>query len=316
MGTSPLVSIVIPVYNGANYLRDSIDSALNQTYSNCEVIVVNDGSSDNGATENIALSFGDRVRYFRKENGGVATALNLAIREMKGDFFSWLSHDDLFLPDKIQSQVAFIAGRTDVVAYGNFEIIGSNAKQLGIRRERKIPSGLFKYYLVFSHPIHGCTTLIPKKILHVVGEFDESLRTIQDYDLWYRIAKHYEFVHQDAILARFRIHERQGSVTVRLECLREYSKFYRRCFEEIITAWDATCDLSMLTFCLRSAIAFNNIGCSELGSRATEMALTLLKSRQLPLRMSDMVWLSLFAFHYLKSVPEFMCKKMSRTNRK
>jgi glycosyltransferase involved in cell wall biosynthesis len=71
-----LVSIVIPVYNGANYLADAIDSALNQTYSRFEIIVMNDGSKDNGATERVALSYGDRIRYFAKPNGGVASALN------------------------------------------------------------------------------------------------------------------------------------------------------------------------------------------------------------------------------------------------
>src|SRR5690554_1481040 len=70
------VSIVIPVYNGANYLHEAINCALAQTYLNVEVVVVNDGSSDDGETERIALSYGDRIRYFTKENGGVATALN------------------------------------------------------------------------------------------------------------------------------------------------------------------------------------------------------------------------------------------------
>ena len=68
----PLVSIVIPVYNGANYMREAIDSALAQTYDNCEILVVNDGSRDDGETERIALSYGDEIRYFAKENGGVA----------------------------------------------------------------------------------------------------------------------------------------------------------------------------------------------------------------------------------------------------
>ena len=90
----PLVSIVIPVYNGSNYVRDAIDSALAQTYKNCEVIVVNDGSQDGGATDEICRSYGERIRYFRKENGGVATAVNLGIEQMRGEYFSWLSHDD------------------------------------------------------------------------------------------------------------------------------------------------------------------------------------------------------------------------------
>ena len=70
-GQKPLVSIIIPVYNGANYLREAIESALGQTYGNCEVLVINDGSNDHGETEREALKFGDRIRYFKKENGGV-----------------------------------------------------------------------------------------------------------------------------------------------------------------------------------------------------------------------------------------------------
>ena len=99
---NPLVSIVIPVYNGAEYMREAIDSALAQTYKNIEVIVVNDGSKDN--TDEIARSYGEKIRYFKKENGGVSTALNLAIQNMQGEYFSWLSHDDVYLPEKIERQ--------------------------------------------------------------------------------------------------------------------------------------------------------------------------------------------------------------------
>ncbi len=93
---NPKVSIVIPVYNGSDFLREAIDSALAQTYRNIEIVVVNDGSQDDGKTEHVALSYGNKIRYFSKPNGGVASALNRAIREMTGEYFSWLSHDDLY----------------------------------------------------------------------------------------------------------------------------------------------------------------------------------------------------------------------------
>ena len=83
----PMVSIIFPVYNGSNYVCEAIDSALAQTYKNVEVIVVNDGSKDDGATEQICLSYRDKIRYFSKENGGVSSALNLGIKNMNGDFF-------------------------------------------------------------------------------------------------------------------------------------------------------------------------------------------------------------------------------------
>jgi glycosyltransferase involved in cell wall biosynthesis len=105
---SGLVSVVIPVYKAEPYLRDCVDSVLAQTYPNLEILVINDGSRDEGASEKIALSYGDRITYFHKENGGVSTALNFALEKMHGEWFSWLSHDDLYYPEKIEKQVAFI----------------------------------------------------------------------------------------------------------------------------------------------------------------------------------------------------------------
>ena len=110
---NPKVSIIIPVYNGANYMREAIDSALGQTYQNTEIIVVNDGSCDDGATDRIALSYGDKIKYIKKENGGVSSALNLGIQNMTGEYFSWLSHDDVYGPDKIKHQIESLSTFSD-----------------------------------------------------------------------------------------------------------------------------------------------------------------------------------------------------------
>ena len=95
---------------------------MNQTYKNIEVIVINDGSNDNNKTENIALSFNNKIKYFKKENGGVSSALNLGIRKMNGDYFSWLSHDDLYETDKIKKQIEYISKNPKL------EVIGCNFK--------------------------------------------------------------------------------------------------------------------------------------------------------------------------------------------
>ena len=101
MNKAPLVSIIIPVFNGSDYLAEAIDSALNQTYTNIEILVINDGSNDLERTKSIAHLYGEKIRYFEKKNGGVSSALNLGIKEMKGEYFSWLSHDDNFNDTKI-----------------------------------------------------------------------------------------------------------------------------------------------------------------------------------------------------------------------
>ena len=109
MQFNPLVSIIIPVYNGSNYMCEAIDSALAQTYKNIEIIVVNDGSDDAGKTEEIARNYGNKIRYICKNNGGVSTALNTGIANMKGLYFSWLSHDDIYTPDKIEKEICALS---------------------------------------------------------------------------------------------------------------------------------------------------------------------------------------------------------------
>ena len=87
--TLPLVSLAIPVFNGSDFMSLAIDSALAQTYPHVEIIVVNDGSSDEGETEKIALSYGDRVSYYSKKNGGVGSALNLALNKSCGEYIGF-----------------------------------------------------------------------------------------------------------------------------------------------------------------------------------------------------------------------------------
>lgn len=208
---NPLVSVIIPVYNGSNYLRQAIDSALTQTYQHREVIVVNDGSNDGGKTENIARSYGDRIRYFYKENGGVASALNKGIKEMHGAYLSWLSHDDVYLPEKLALQIIHLSRfNKKVILYGDFEFIDKNSTYLKTVRKGNIDPRHFRYYLVTSNPIHGCTALIPKECFDKVGLFDETLKSTQDYAMWFNLAEHYDFVHISDVLIKSRFHSEQG----------------------------------------------------------------------------------------------------------
>lgn len=219
----PKVSIVIPVYNGANYLRQAIESALGQTYENIEIIVVNDGSNDLGATEEIALSFGEKIRYFSKPNGGVASALNKAIKEMSGEYFSWLSHDDLYYPEKIAYQINAASEEPNkkTIFYGDFAVFSDDANSVTESQIQGVPPEHFRYYLTIKNELHGCTLLIPKTAFDDCGLFDESLRTTQDYDLWFRMACEYRFIHLPKLLVKARHHAEQGSVKMNQIALRE-----------------------------------------------------------------------------------------------
>lgn len=208
---TPKVSIVIPVYNGSNYLREAIDSALAQTYKNIEIIVINDGSTDNGATEEIAISYGRKIKYYKKDNGGVATALNLGIKKMTGEYFSWLSHDDLYYSHKIETQVSYLRGLDDkkVVLYSNYSILQGEVFT-PVMHNHEMLKRKSKYSLLRGC-VNGITLLIPKAIFDEMGEFDERLRCTQDYDYWLRIQKKYKFIHTTEVLSVTRLHTTQDS---------------------------------------------------------------------------------------------------------
>ncbi|HEX7957102.1 MAG TPA: glycosyltransferase family 2 protein, partial [Pyrinomonadaceae bacterium] len=104
--SNPTVSVILPVYNGENFLRASVESVLGQTLKDYELIVVDDGSQD--STPSIAAEYGERLRYVRQENTGVAGAFNHGLRLARGRYISWLSHDDVFLPAKLERQVAAV----------------------------------------------------------------------------------------------------------------------------------------------------------------------------------------------------------------
>ena len=207
-----LVSIVIPVYNGSNYLGQAIDSALAQTYENIEVIVVNDGSKDDGLTEKVALSYGDKIRYFYKENGGISSALNYGISHMEGEYFSWLSHDDLYVPNKIEKQIEKIETKNDIILCSG-SLIDENGKML-IHHTKTLDKTLtgrelFEEFL-HRYALNGLGFLIPKHAFEKVGGFDESLRYLQDLDMWMRLMWYdYRFKCHSDLLVVTRVHRNQ-----------------------------------------------------------------------------------------------------------
>src|SRR5260221_3924635 len=122
--SNPTVSVILPVYNGENYLRFAIEGALAQTLEGFELIVVDDGSKD--ATPQIARSYGEQIRYVRQENTGVAGAFNHGLRLATGKYISWLSHDDVFLPEKLEKQLAALRRVGEpAVCYCDVQIIDS-----------------------------------------------------------------------------------------------------------------------------------------------------------------------------------------------
>lgn len=217
MTEKPLVSIVIPLYNGSNYVEQALQSALAQTYDRIEIIVVNDGSTDAGAGKAICDKYSEQIVYLEKENGGCASALNFGIKHANGQLISWLSHDDLYDAEKVAYQVALyrkhgldmqntiisnIGGLID--AEGN-KIVHPKRKAKGLYT----PEQAFSFFLFGACP-NGCGLLIPKSCFERYGYFDESLRFVLDWNLWMKFASSgVSFYLDDKQLVSNRVHSMQ-----------------------------------------------------------------------------------------------------------
>ena len=213
---NPKVSIVIPVYNGEKYIRFALESALAQTYDNLEILVVNDGSTD--STESIVQSYDDeRIKYIKKENGGVSSALNLAIKEMKGEYFSWLSHDDTYEPNKVEREISFLKENhyigKKIIVFSDYYLIDEKGKQIAECKKPHLEIEKKPEYALLKGHVNGLSLLIPKTAFQEYGEFNTEMKCVQDYDMWHRMSKTYKFIHIPDFLVSTRYHSKQVSNT-------------------------------------------------------------------------------------------------------
>lgn len=210
-GPSPKVSVVIPVYNGGPFLRESLDSILAQTYSDFETIVVDDGSTDD--TPQILASYGPWIRAFRKPNGGGASAINLGIGRARGEWIAWLSADDLWEPTNLERKMATIEEDPFIgLLYSDFATIDAAGN---IMSRIHIPPPPTRPALVVALMrrcfINGCALLIHRDVFADVGLFDEADRVAYDYDMWLRIVPRFEIRYLPETLAYYRLHPGQLS---------------------------------------------------------------------------------------------------------
>jgi len=225
------VSIIIPVYNGANYLQEAIESAVNQTYKNVEIIVVNDGSNDNGKTKEVAMRYQERIRYFEKQNGGVASALNYGVRQMQGEYFAWLSHDDIFCKNKIADQMEAIlqSGSKETIAMGNYYLCNSDfseAVATEFERFYSLEQICRSVFLLFWGELHFSSLLFHKSHFDRIGFFDEELLTAQDNDFIFRLLRGQQPVFVKSPVSKVRLHSESGTNCVKPQVDKENRKLY------------------------------------------------------------------------------------------
>jgi glycosyltransferase involved in cell wall biosynthesis len=212
----PLVSVVIPVYNGARFLSRAIDSVLAQTYPAVEVVVVDDGSTDDSRA--LVAGYGDRVVAVHQANGGVAQARNAGILASRGELVAFLDQDDWWRPEKVAAQVRVFQSDAEIglvhTGVGHYD---EQAQAfVGRLNPHDAPHELVGYCyerLLLGNSIYNATVMVRRAALDAVGHFDASIagNTVADYELWLRVAQRFALAYVPEELAVFRLHADQGT---------------------------------------------------------------------------------------------------------
>lgn len=211
--TDPEVSVIIPTFNRGGLLLEAVTSVFQQTYQDYELIVVDDGSTD--ATREILKPYSDRLRYFFQENRGVSPARNVGIQKARGRWLAFLDSDDLWLPEKLERQTAFLAGHPEALVCQTQEVWVRRGKRVNPRkRHQKFSGDIFAPSLKLCL-VSPSAVMIRKDLLNAVGPFDETMPACEDYDLWLRIsARHPIFLLDEPLVIKRGGHPDQLSRTV------------------------------------------------------------------------------------------------------
>ena len=181
------VSVIIPTYNRYSIVTDAIESVLQQTYTDYELIIIDDGSTDE--TSNLKEIYRDEIRYIYRENGEASSARNRGIDISKGEYICFLDSDDIWKKKKLELQVEYMESHKDSNLCYTDEIWFRNGKRVNPRKKHDKYSGMIYDKCLALCIISPSSVMLRKEIFDDVGLFDESLPVCEDYDLWLRISK-------------------------------------------------------------------------------------------------------------------------------
>jgi glycosyltransferase involved in cell wall biosynthesis len=220
-GNGPCVSVIIPAYNIAEFIGETLDSVMAQTYTDYEVVIVNDGSPDTEAMERVLAGYPDRIVYIKQENQGAGAARNAGLKAAHGRYVAFLDGDDVWFPSHLSEQVALIeSGPGYDLVYADAEIFGGNHDNFRTCMEANPSDGEATFDSLLSSKCSVITSAVVarREPIIEVGSFDETLRNAQDFDLWLRLAKRpgARLNYQRKVLIRHRIgHESLASNEIR-----------------------------------------------------------------------------------------------------
>jgi len=223
----PKVSIIIPTYNQEQLVSQTVDSALAQVYPDFEVIVVDDGSTDN--TRAVLARYGNKIRYIFRENRGPAAARNTGFLASHGDYLLFLDGDDLIPPNKLERQVSFLEAQPEFgLVYSAWQVINENGTQILAERSPKKEGHLLKDLLRRTLFFSPGAAVAHRKCFHLVGLFDESLLFCSDMDIMIRIAKAgYAFGYIDEFLFQYRLATGSMSSNIAKQSKDEFARHHK-----------------------------------------------------------------------------------------
>jgi glycosyltransferase involved in cell wall biosynthesis len=204
------VSVIIPTYNRERLISRAIESVLKQTYTDYEIIVVDDGSTDR--TSELLKKFEGRIRYFYQQNSGISGARNRGLEEAKGEYIAFLDSDDAWLPEKLTIQVEVLDKNKDVgIIYSKMLILNEAGKHCGFKPDEKTGRD-FLELIEIRGDIATSTVMSRRECFEKVGRFDPDLPPMEDFDMWLRISKFYKVYEVENItLAYYYQHSQQAT---------------------------------------------------------------------------------------------------------
>ena len=223
------ISIIIPTYNRADLLPETLDSALAQTRRPDEIIVVDDGSTD--STADVLAGYSAPVITLRQPNAGRSAARNAGMAHSTGDLLMLLDSDDLLLPESIERLAGFLEANADYdVAYSSAQVIDGAGAMVGMFGKGRYPSGDVFAQIAQNNFFPPCAYLFRRACLQTVGGFDTALEPMEDFDFWVRMAAVHRFAYLDVPLCAYRVHESMSMKTQQAEFPPQAVEVQRRAF--------------------------------------------------------------------------------------
>jgi len=229
----PLVSIIITTYNRSNYLKTCIESVVNQTYTNIEILVIDDGSKDEIAKENkIICRNYNLCTYYYKKNSGQPASRNYGIKKATGDYIAFCDDDDFWALNKLEKQVSILDNNKDIgLVTGSIEYVKYDGTKTGkIKTHKGYNHGYVFADFLIKNRTSSITPMLRKEVFEKVGYFNPNFTIAEDWEFWRRVSYYYKFYFIDEVLAYVRLHvdnmsiSRSGSVIERYKLYKKLTK--------------------------------------------------------------------------------------------